>query len=331
MATGRRTTLGSVLLLMLVSGCEEGQSTLVKSPTPAREVEIEAVTDTATEPGADAPTTISWTGCDISKKAYMTDAVAAYREASGVEVVVTGGGATRGIRATAGGTSDIGGTCRHCLPERFPAKEGGVVLTHVAWDALVFFTHPGNSVASISRQQAKDILLGKITNWSELGGDDERIVPAFRRQTVQGKLSGVGYMTRQLLFGEVDVDYGPDALFHRSSGPIETFVEAMPYSFAVTGVSSARKREVQILSLDGVEPTKERIAAGDYPLFRPLYLVTRGEPQGAVKDFIDWIVGPEGQAVLSKAGTVNLEEGSRLVGLFEHWPSSADGCLIRNH
>jgi phosphate transport system substrate-binding protein len=331
MWTARSSTLGWVLLLTLVGGCGDDRSTPVEPttpkppPTPATE---------PADPGEGAvppPTTISWTGCDISKKAYMSDAVAAYRELRGIDVVVTGGGATRGIRATAGGTSDIGGTCRHCLPDQFPEKEGGVVLTHVAWDALVFFTHPTNPVESITRQQAKDILLGKVTNWIQVGGADARILPAFRRQTVQGKLSGVGYMTRQLLFGKPELDYTSDALFHRSSGPIEKFVEATPYSFAVTGVSSARKRNVQLLALDGVPPTKDEIARGRYPLFRPLYLVTKGEPEGAAGDFIDWIVSPEGQRVLSNAGTVNLEEGSALVALFEHWPASSDGCLIRNH
>ncbi|MHC4952966.1 MAG: phosphate ABC transporter substrate-binding protein [Planctomycetota bacterium] len=273
---------------------------------------------------------VSWTGCDISKKAYMTEAAAAYQEKTGVEIVVTGGGATRGIRSTAGGGSDIGGTCRHCLPD-VSDEEEGAVMTHVAWDALVFFTHPDNPVRGISQKQAQRILTGSITNWRQLAPEwpDEKIVPAFRKQTVLGKLSGVGFMTRLLLFRDTTVEYTNDAMFHRSSGPIESFVETMRFSFAVTGVSSANKRKVRILELDGVAPTKEAIASGDYPLFRPLYLVTKGEPKGEAKKFLDWIVGPEGQKVLSDAGTVNLEEGAALRSKFKHWPQ--DKSLIRNY
>ncbi len=321
--------LAAVLVSLVLGGCDNGRSRVVKPPRAERVTEPEA--PPAPEPlDPVARVALTWTGCDISKKAYMVDAANAYRDATGIEISITGGGATRGIRATAGGSSDIGGTCRQCLPTRFPAKEGGIVLTHVAWDALVFFTHADNNVRSITREEAKNILLGKITNWSELGGDDARILLVFRRQTVRGNVSGVGYMTRRMLFGEPEIDYTRDAIFYRSSGPIEKFVEKTPYSFAVTGVSSARKRNVRILELDGVPPTASAIAAGRYALFRPLYLATRGEPQGAAKDFIDWLLGDAGQDVMRAAGTVSLDEGRELGALFAYWPSTADGCVVWN-
>ena len=135
-----------LFVLALLAGCEGDHEKFVKpaseqpkDPPPA---------DAATKP--DDTIRLAWTGCDISKKAYMTQAVKAYQEATGVEIVVSGGGATRGSRASAGGVADISGTSRHCLPKQFPDKEKGAVLTHVAWDALVFFTHPTNKVDSIT-------------------------------------------------------------------------------------------------------------------------------------------------------------------------------------
>jgi phosphate transport system substrate-binding protein len=307
-------------------GCGGDHEKQVESSVSAHETAAPPAADIEEEPSA---TVLSWTGCGISKKAYMTEAAKEYFKATGVSIVVTGGGATRGIRATVGGLSDIGGTCRHCLPEQFPDTEEGAVLTHVAWDALVFFTHPENPVSDLTRQQAKDVLKGKVTNWRELGGEDEKIVPSFRRQTVRGKLSGVGYMTRLMLFGNPMEDYTEDAIFHTSSGPLEEFVESTEYAFGVTGVSSARKRTVKILALDGMDPTHENIASGDYPLFRPLYLVTKGPPSGAAKEFLDWILSDKGQAVLSHAGTVNLAEGAALKARFGHWP--ADTSVIWNY
>ena len=152
-----------VLLLGLVftAGCGEAEERHVvdrgardASPVP----EAAAPAD-----GSDRSRSITWTGCDISKKAYMLEAAAEYMKLKGIEIVVTGGGATRGIRATAGGSSDIGGTCRHCLPEAAPAEKGAI-MTLVAWDALVFCTHLTNPVDSISEAQARAILIGKTTN-----------------------------------------------------------------------------------------------------------------------------------------------------------------------
>jgi phosphate transport system substrate-binding protein len=311
-----------VLAATLVAACAEDKKEFVPRSVPANEPPpLQA------EPKPVA--SIGWTGCDISKKAYMTEAAKAYTKKTGVEIVVTGGGATRGIRATAGGRSDIGGTCRHCLPG-IAEQEKGAVMTHVAWDALVFFTHKDNPVKTITVDQARAVLRGDIDNWGPLGGPDTKILLAFRQQTVEGKLSGVGYMTRLLLFDDPSVDYTGDAIFHRSSKPIELFVQRTPFSFAVTGVSSARKRDVRILALNDVDARDKRnIASGRYPLFRPLYLVTKGHPKGRVNDFLAWIVGKEGQAELSRQGTVTLEEGKALRDLYRHWPENKD--LIRNY
>jgi len=311
---------GLVLLLGLVlaAGCREAEERHVGRPDGPNAQPIPDASAPAENSGSRV--TITWTGCDISKKAYMLKAASEYTKLTGVEIVVTGGGATRGIRATAGGSSDIGGTCRHCLPKNV-TEERDAVMTLVAWDALVFCTHRSNRVDSITKEQAKRILKGEIKNWSDINKDvDALIVPAFRVQTKAGKLSGVGYMTRLLLFNNTDEQYTKNAIFHRSSGPIEKFVEATPYSFAVTGVSSANKRHFNVLKLNGVTPGVEEIASGDYPLYRPLYLVTKGRPSGAAGKFIDWIVGPEGQAVLKEAGTVNLKDGAKLKKEYKHWP-----------
>jgi phosphate transport system substrate-binding protein len=323
----RRLTGMALALLLAASTGWSPDSTAPGDEAAARQAAPKQVPPMAAadsmssgENPATAAGSLTWTGCDISRRAYMSEAAKAYREATGVEILVTGGGATRGIRATVGGQTDLGGACRHCLPDEFPEDEGGAFLTHVGWDALVFFTHESNPVEGLTMEQARGILLGEITNWSELGGEDARILPVFRRQTVEGKLSGVGYMTRLLVFGDPTIDYTSHAVFLRSSGPIEQFVEGTPDTFAVTGVSSARKRLVRILALDGVYPDNEAISEGRYPLFRPLYLVTRGKPTGLAADFVDWLTGPAGQAVLSKAETVNLAEGAVLSERFEHWP-----------
>jgi phosphate transport system substrate-binding protein len=126
-------------------------------------------------------------------------------------------------------------------------------------------------------------------------------------------------MTRLLLFGDPEIDFADNALFFKHSAEVEESVENVEFAFAVTGISSARKRDVKILALDGVNPTKENIASGAYGLFRPLYLVTKGAPAGETKQFVDWLLSEKGQQVVSDQGTVNLAEGQSLRATFGFW------------
>jgi phosphate transport system substrate-binding protein len=168
-------------------------------------------------------------------------------------------------------------------------------------------------------------MLGKITNWKELGGEDAEIILGYRDQAGAGKYSGVGYMSRRLMFNDPNINFTEEGkiLTYPSSGPLEKAIVETPNMIGITGVSSAKKRDVKILKLDGLEASKENIASGEYPLFRPLYLVTRGEPDGLSKEFIDWILSEEGQEVVSQAGTVNLIEGKSLKDKFQYWEKSA--------
>ncbi|MEE8400627.1 MAG: substrate-binding domain-containing protein, partial [Candidatus Hydrothermarchaeaceae archaeon] len=217
-------------------------------------------------------------------------------------------------------------SCRMALPEY--DEESNVLATHVAWDALVFITHKDNPVDGITTQQAKDIILGDITNWKEVGGPDEKIIPVFREQTASGKISGVGHDTRVLLFDNPDQDYQETAIFKKSTGPVEEFITVTPYTFAVDGISSAKKRDLKILALDGAAASKENIGSGLYPYYRPLFIMTKGEPTGKILDFVDWILGPDGQTLISEQGTVNLEEGE---GLKEKYSAWHDTDRIRNY
>lgn len=110
----------------------------------------------------------------------------------------------------------------------------------------------------------------------------------------EGKESGVGRMSRELIFKNPDQDYPASAVRLKDTGPLETFVEENEAAIGITGISSGRKRKVSILALDGVEPSYENIASGAYAFFRPLYLVTTKSPSEKVKDFLKFANSPEG-------------------------------------
>src|SRR5262249_20704208 len=152
---------------------------------------------------------------------------------TGHAIDIEDGGATRGIRDVAAGKADMGGSCRHALD--LP-QERGVKLVPVAWDALVAVVHPSNPVSDVTNDPLNGILTGTITSWKELGGKDVPI-EVFERT---GKMSGVGFGTRLLLFGNKDQDFTPKARIFDSTRPLENALEDSPNAVAMTGISSAR-------------------------------------------------------------------------------------------
>ena len=255
---------------------------------------------------------LTWTGCGITKKAFLKELAAAYESKTGTTVKLTGGGATKGIRAASAGTSDLGGTCRHWLKEvsgGIHPQEKDAELVQVAWDALVVIVHPENPVDDISLDNLKKVFNGEVTNWSELGGSDRPIGLIAR----DGKTSGVGYMFRQMVFSDPNYTIKARALKVKSTKPLEKKVEKVKTAIAVDGISSAKKRKVKFLSLDGVSPSKANIASGKYTLYRPLYLAyNKNKVSDKAKSFVEFALSPEGQEIISAQGTVNLAEGKAL-------------------
>ncbi len=258
---------------------------------------------------------VTWTGCGIVKKAFMSEIAKQYEAKTGVKIRISGGGATKGIRAASAGTSDLGGHCRIPIISsgKIHEEEKDAVNSLVAWDAIVVIVHPGNHVENISVEELKKIYDGNITNWKELGGQDKRIVLVTR----EGKYSGVGHMFRKLVFNDAEYVFKARSLKVKSSGPLEKKIEKTINALGITGISSAKKRAVKSLSLDGMKPSKENIASGKYPLWRPLYISANKNTPEKAKKIIDFILSPEGQSIVASQGTVNLEEGKALASLWE--------------
>ncbi len=252
--------------------------------------------------------TLQWAGCGITKKAFMKELAKAYTKKTGIEIKLSGGGATKGIRNAAKGAIHIGGACRVSL-ERHPEERDAFQIP-VAWDALVAFVNKKNPVDNISFVQLKKVYLGEITNWKQLGGNDAPIELYIRR----GKMSGVGRTLRELVFANYNQKFPAATYVVKSSGPVEKGVVKNINGFGVSGISSAKKRKLKLLKLDGKAPTFENIKNGSYALYRPLYLVIkRGNKTPLVRDFIKYAVSKEGQDIIRAQGTVPYGEALHLV------------------
>jgi len=256
---------------------------------------------------ASANDSIQWVGCGITKKAFMKELATAFERKTHIKVSLNGGGATKGIRDTAALKVDIGGSCRMTLPE-VERKELHVSLHPVAWDALAIIVHPDNPVQTLSTEQVKDIYLGKITNWKQVGGADQ-VINLYARQ---GKYSGVGYAIRQYLFQDSAMEFVTPNMV-KSSGPLEKAVESDVTAMGITGVSSARKRKVKIIGFDGRKPDYENIKNGSYGLYRPLYLVTSPTPSNKVKEFLAFAQSTDGRKIIRDNGTVPYRDALGLM------------------
>lgn len=256
---------------------------------------------------ADKQLSLSWAGCGITKKAFMKELALAYTAKTGINIQLAGGGATRGIRDTVAKKLDIGGSCRMSLPG-IEKSELHAIMHPVAWDALAIITHQNNPVNNLSMQQIKQVYEGKITNWKQLGGKDATI----HLYTRSGKISGVGYAIRQYIFKDSNKDFKTKYVV-TSSGPLEKACEKDQNAIAITGVSSARKRNVKILKFDGKIPSYANVKAGKYILYRPLFLVTSPAPSKITKDFIIFAKSNEGRRIIRENGTVPFKDAPHLL------------------
>jgi len=253
---------------------------------------------------------LSWAGCGISKKAFMGEISKAFEKKYHVKINLKGGGATRGIREVSDHTRDLGGACRNTLSDGgvFGSNplERRVRMDPVAWDALVVMVHKDNPVDNITLSQLRQVYLGKITNWKQLGGNDAPIDLYVRK----GKISGVGRTIRELIFADYDKEFTSRAKVVKSSGPLEKAISSTAVNgMGITGVSSARKRTAKLLKINGKYPSYENIKNGDYLLYRPLYLVTNLENTDKdVRDFIEFVHSPEARKIMRKNGTVPYED-----------------------
>lgn len=223
----------------------------------------------------------------------------------GVKVSVSGGGSGFGITALIEGTTDICNNSRSWKPEEVEnarAKGFEPVSVAVALDGVAVVVNPQNPVNSLTIDQLAAIYTGKIANWREVGGVDSPIVVLSRDNN-----SGTHIFFKEQVVQAKDkqAEYGPDVMFLPTSQSISDEVARNPYAIAYFGLGYVT-REHKVLGIkkdtssEGVKPDMSTIKDGTYPVARPLYVTTRGEAQGLIKEYIDWILGSDGQKIVSE-------------------------------
>ena len=231
-----------------------------------------------------------------------------------IHLSVTGGGSGTGIAALINGTVDIANASRQIKSKEIKlAEEEGIqpVEFVVARDAIAVIVNPENPVSELTLQQISDIYSGVYTNWSEVGGEDRPIV-RLSRETNSG--THVYFLETVLRLGNKDNKtlFSTNTLLLPSSEGIIAEVRQNPNAIGYDGLGYIPD-DLKVIAIatkagnDYILPSVETVNNGTYPIARDLYMYTNGEPTGAIKDYLDWIISAQAQEIVKKLGFVPIK------------------------
>jgi phosphate transport system substrate-binding protein len=231
-----------------------------------------------------------------------------------VSISVTGGGSGTGLAALLNGTVDIANASRQIKEEEIAeAQSKGIdpVEFIIARDAIAVIVNPENPVSELTLQQISDIYSGKITNWTEVGGEDRPIV-RLSRETNSG--THVYFLETVLRLGDSESTtlFSMNTLLLPSSEGIVYEVRQKPNAIGYDGLGyvPADLKMIAIAKQSGdpyVLPSADTVDDGSYPIARDLYMYTAGQPTGTVKAYLDWILSPVAQAIVTELGFVPIK------------------------
>ncbi len=221
-----------------------------------------------------------------------------------VTVAVTGGGSGTGIAALIGGSCDLAAASRTMTPKeqaQAAAKEWKVGL-----DGLAVVVHPKNPVKQLTLQQLADLFTGKTRNWQEIGGPNRKVVILSREVN-----SGTHVYFKEHVLGKGQ-EFPPEALLMPSSQAIADEVATNPDAIGYYGMGYLNPKNATVAvakSPEGpyVSPSIATVQSNAYPISRPLFFYSRGEPQGVIKTFLDFTLSSEGQAIVQQTDFVPIK------------------------
>jgi phosphate transport system substrate-binding protein len=273
--------------------------------------------------GSSCHVTRSANSLKITGSDTMVNLAAAWQERykdvePAVRIQVKGGGSGVGIAALCSGRIEIATASRPLKPEEAALAKERTGKTPrefiVGQDALAIFVHLNNPLDSITIPELAEIYGegGRITQWNDFGIDysgcrDGEIIRISRQNS-----SGTYAYFKEAVLGK-EREYMQGATSQSGSSDVVTLISRTPCAIGYSGMGY-RSDSVKMLKVakakgkPAIAPSKATTLDGSYPIARPLFLYTLGEPEGHVKSFIDWIMSPEGQKVVERMGYVPLEE-----------------------
>jgi len=216
---------------------------------------------------------------------------------------VTGGGSGTGISALINGTTDICESSRTMKPAekeklRDRYNNSGTEIP-VARDGLAVYVNASSPLTEISIPDLKAIFTGKITNWKQIGGPDNNIIVYSRENS-----SGTYVFFKEHVLG--GADFTPRAQTMPGTAAVVNAVSKEKFGIGYGGAAYAKGIKILKVKKDAaspaINPEKATVLNGTYPLARPLFFYLRNKAAGEIKSYIDWVLSPDGQAIVEKVG-----------------------------
>ena len=289
----------SVAALLTMTACGSTSEPAATTAAATTAAATEAATTAAAEQTTEAPKSVSGTvslaGSTSMQKLCEAMIESFSEEYPDITVTAEYTGSGAGLEAVAAGKTDIGNASRALKDSE---KAAGVEENIVAIDGIAVIANKAGKVLDLTTEQLSDIYTGKITNWKDLGGDDEAIVVIGREAG-----SGTRGAFEELLKIEDKCAYAQEL---DSTGGVLAKVAATPGSIGYVSLDVVDDT-VTALSLNGVAPTEENIVAGSYTLSRPFVMATKGTVDAqsdAVKTWFSYVESDAGKAVITGLGLI---------------------------
>jgi phosphate transport system substrate-binding protein len=222
-------------------------------------------------------------------------------------VSVTSGGTGVGIVDVAEGRSDLAMASREIqLAERQRYETPSIRFMEfpVGYDAICLVVSPeifDSGLTTLTTDEVKQIFVGDVTNWAELGGPDMDIFVIGRKPG-----SGTRDSFNEIILGSKEAESPGVTIDAWDSSEVKTAIRGSDSAIGYVGYSYVMKGDISVVSLDCIPPTVENIKNGSYPLARKLYFYTLGEPNPGAKSFLDYVLSPDGQKIATENGFISI-------------------------
>ncbi len=216
-----------------------------------------------------------------------------------VRITLSGGGSGNGIKAVIDKSANIGNSSRFIKQKEIEhAWSRGVypVPFRIALDCIAPVVNPGNKISNLSMDQLKNIFLGNITDWKDVGGRQGKIVVISRDSS-----SGTFGVWKEIVMKKKRVT--PKALVLASNGAIVQAIAETPNAIGYIGMGYVTKT-IKTVNVNNVKPTEENTVNGSFPISRPLFMFTNNWPKGETMGFISFVLSKQGQALVTEAGSI---------------------------
>jgi phosphate transport system substrate-binding protein len=232
-----------------------------------------------------------YAGATTLQRDFMLEAAHKFGATHNVRFELEGGNSNAGIKALSAGGIDLAGSGRFLTGKE---KAAGLVEYLVGWDPLVVVVHSSNPIENVSSEDLRRMLLGTVINWNQIGGRDLPLV-----QVAAPPGSGVHDAVEQFLLKK-EQHISSQAIISLVVADADKNVSLLPAGFTVTSRSMVDAARIKIVKVDGFLPDRATVASGQYPLIKPLLLVTKGKARGALDLFVNFAKSPEGQTIIAK-------------------------------